>query len=176
MQKEVEAQGKCVLVSKAAYFPSISFFGSYGAKQAVGSVKIPNEIDGIEDIGQIGISLEIPLFEGGKKRADLQWDKARHALLKEKMRALELQIQLEVESAVFNVFSTKKRILAIEKAVEQAKESLRIEMEKYNLGKGSVTDILDAESALLEIQTSYYISLADYKIYMAQLKFVQGEA
>lgn len=176
VQKRVEAQSKKVRASQAAYFPSISLYGSYGAKQAVGSFIKSKEIDGIEDIGQVGISFEIPLFEGGKIKATVLEDKTKLALLKEKQRELEFQIQLEVETAVSNLISTKKRILAVKKAVEQANESLRIEIKKYNLGKGSITDILDAESTLLEIQTSYYISLADYNIFIAQLKFVQGEA
>jgi len=176
VQKDVEAQSKNVRATQAGYLPLISLYGSYGAKQAVGSFIKPNGIDGLEDIGQIGCFIEIPLFEGGRIRANVQENKAKLALLKERQRELELKIRLEVESAVFNLISTKKRILAIEKAVEQANESLRIEIEKYNLGKGSITDILDAESALLEIQTSYYIALADYNIFIAQLKFVQGEA
>ena len=173
-QKDVEAQIKNVRATQAAYWPSIFLYGSYGAKQAVGSFIKPGGVDGLEDIGQLGLSLEIPFFESGKIRANVQENKAKLGLLKERQRELELRIQFEVESAVFNLISAKKRILAIEKAIEQANESLRIEIEKYNLGKGSITDILDVESALLEIQTSYYIALADYNIFIAQLHFVQG--
>ena len=79
-----------------------------------------------------------------------------------------------MESAVFNQRSTRKRILVTEKAIEQANESLRIEMEKYNLGKGSITNILDAQSALLDVQTNHYIALADYNISIAQLQLAQG--
>jgi len=43
----------------------------------------------------------------------------------------------------------------------QAEESPRIEREKYDLGKGSITDVLDAQSALLDSQTNYYRALAD---------------
>ena len=174
-QKDVEAQIKNVRVTQAAYWPSIFLYGSYGAKQAIGSFIKPSGVDGLEDIGQLGLSFEIPFFDSGKTKANVQEKKAKLGLLKERQRELELRIQFEVESAVFNLISAKKRILAIEKAIEQANESLRIEMEKYNLGKGSITDILDAESALLEIQTSYYIALADYNIFIAQLHFVQGE-
>jgi len=175
IQKDVEAQAKRVKSTQAAYWPSISLYGSYGSKQAVGSFITPKGVDGAEDIGRFGLFFEIPFFDGGKIRANVQEDKAKLALLKERQRGLELKVQLEVESAVFNLISTKKRILATEKAIEQANESFRIEMEKYNLGKGSITDILDAESALLEIQTSYYIALVDYNIFIAQLQFVQGE-
>jgi len=37
----------------------------------------------------------------------------------------------------------------------QAEESLQIEREKYDLGKKSITNVLDARSALLDSQTNY---------------------
>jgi len=173
--KELEAQAKRIKAANSSYWPSISLYASYGAKQAVGSFVKPPGIDGIEDIGQFGLFFELPFFEGGKTKATVAQEQARLASLKEKLREMELAIQLDVEAAVLNLGSTGKRISAIEKAIEQASETLRIEMEKYDLGKGSITDIFDAESALLEVQTIYYVALADYNIYKAQLNFVQGK-
>ncbi|MCK7513550.1 MAG: hypothetical protein MZV70_62365 [Desulfobacterales bacterium] len=40
--------------------------------------------------------------------------------------------------------SNTARFKATEKSIEQAKESFRIESLKYELGKGSITDVLDA--------------------------------
>jgi len=172
--KEVEAQAKRIKAANASYWPSISVYASYGAKQAVGSFIQPPGIDGIEDIGQFGLFFEFPVFEGGKKKAAVALEQARLASWKERLREMELAIRHDVEAAVLNLVSTGKRIAAIEKAIEQAGESLRIEMEKYNLGKGSITDIFDAESALFEVQSIYFVAVADYNIYKAKLKFVQG--
>jgi len=171
---DVKAQAKKVKVTQAAYWPSVSIYGSYGAKKAVGSYIKPPGVNGLEDIGQLGCFFDIPFFEGGKIKAHVSQEQAKLALHKEKLRELELKIRLDVELAVFNLLSTKKRILFTEKAIEQANESLRIEIEKYNLGKGSITNVLDAQSALLDVQTSHYIALADYNISIAQLQLAQG--
>ena len=58
---------------------------------------------------------------------------------------------------------------------EQAEESLRIEREKYDLGKKSITNVLDAQSALLDSQTNYYRALADYNTALAQFRLAVGE-
>lgn len=174
-QADVKAQAKQVKGTQAAYWPSVSIYGSYGAKKAVGSYIKPTGANGLEDIGQLGCFFEIPFFEGGKIKARVSQERAKLALYKEKLRELELKIRLDVESAIFNLLSTRKQILVTEKAIEQANESLRIEMEKYNLGKGSITNILDAQSALLDVQTSHYIALADYNISIAQLQLAQGQ-
>jgi outer membrane protein TolC len=79
-----------------------------------------------------------------------------------------------VETALLNVNSSRERVLATEKAIEQAQESLRIEREKYDLGKGAIVDVLDAQSALLDSQTNYYRALADYDTAWAQLRLAVG--
>jgi outer membrane protein len=79
-----------------------------------------------------------------------------------------------VETAVLNVGASLERVHATEKAIEQAKESLRIEREKYDLGKGAIVDVLDAQSALLDSQTNYYRALADYNVALAQLRLATG--
>ena len=84
-------------------------------------------------------------------------------------------ISHEVESAGYHIASIRKRLAAIEKAVEQALESLRIEKEKYDLGKGTITDVLDAESALLKMRTNRYVAIADYNLQIARLRFATGE-
>lgn len=63
----------------------------------------------------------------------------------------------------------------MQKSIEQAQESLRIEREKYELGKGSITDVLDAQAALLEAQMVYYHALVDYSSAVAQWRLAIGE-
>ena len=76
---------------------------------------------------------------------------------------------------MLNIGSNAQRVEATEKAIEQAKESLRIEREKYAQGKGAITDVLDAQSALLDSQTNYYQALAAYNVALAQYRLGIGE-
>ena len=85
-----------------------------------------------------------------------------------------MQIRLDVETAILNVTSAWQRVVSAEKSIALAEESLRIEREKYEYGKGTITDVLDAQSALLEAQTGYYRTLAEYKTAVAQLTLAMG--
>jgi len=80
-----------------------------------------------------------------------------------------------VETSISNGRAARERILAYERALTSADESLRIEREKYNIGKGSITDVLDAQSALLDSQTNYYRAMADYNTALAQVRLAVGE-
>jgi len=172
---DLEAQAKTVDAARADHWPTVSLQGAYGGRWAAGPSDHPSGTSSSEDVGRIGLVAEFPIFEGGQIDARIREQKAKLAAARERLRDLELQIGLDVETARLNVTSSVERIRATEKAIEQAKESLRIEQEKYDLGKGAIVDVLDAQSALLESQTNYYRALADYKIAQAQLRFATGE-
>lgn len=171
----LEAQAKSVDAARAGHWPTVSLQGAYGGRWAADPTDAPSGADREDDAGRIGLVVDIPLFEGGRIEANVREQHAKLAADRERLRKLELQIRLEVESATLNITSASERVAATEKAVEQARESLRIEREKYDLGKGSITDVLDAQSALLESQTTYYRALADHSIAIAQLKLATGE-
>jgi outer membrane protein TolC len=91
-----------------------------------------------------------------------------------RLRQLESQMQLELETALLNRQAASNRLEATGKAVDQATESLRIEREKYELGRGAIVDVLDAQAALLDAQTIHYRALADLNIAQAQLRLAAG--
>jgi outer membrane protein TolC len=169
----VQSQEKNLDAAKAGHWPIISLEAAYGNRWAAGSTVGGTSTS--EDVGRLGVVAEIPLFEGGQIDARIRRERSRLSAEKEVLRKLQLQIQLEVETAVSNIESTKARVAAMEKAVEQAKESLRIEREKYDLGKGAIVDVLDAQAALLEAQTSFYRAMAGYNVAIAQWRLAVGE-
>lgn len=169
----VEAQYEILDAAKAGQWPIVSLEAAYGNRWAAGRTAGGSSTSG--DVGRVGFVVALPLFEGGQIKARIRRERSRLSAQTEAVRKLQLQIQLEVETAVSNMASTKARVGSIEKAVEQGKESLRIEREKYDLGKGAIVDVLDAQAALLETQTSYYRAMADYNVAIAQWRLAVGE-
>jgi outer membrane protein TolC len=120
------------------------------------------------------MTLTLPLFEGGRISAKVREEVSALGAAQERLRKLNLQIRQEVETAVLDVSSSTERVKALEKAIEQARESLRVETLKYNLGAGAISDVLDAQAAQLVTETSYYRALADFRIAVARLKLAMG--
>jgi len=174
-KKEVAAQQKRLDIARAGHWPIVSTEASYGLRSAANPTSRPSGTDGTEDVGFVGLSIELPIFEGGSINGRVRKERAKLNSQRQRLHKLELQINLDVETAVLNITSSQKRVEATGKSIEQAKESLRIEREKYELGKGSITDVLDAQSALLETQTVYYRALSDYNSAIAQWRLAVGE-
>jgi len=167
----LEAQAKAVDSARAARWPTVALEGAYGGRWAADPSERPPGTSHSDDVGRVGVVLDVPIFEGGRIEA-----RVREAAAQERLRKLDLQVRLDVETALLYLSSSTERVLATEKAIEQAKESLRIEREKYDLGKGAIVDVLDAQSALLDSQTNYYRALADYNTALAQFRLATGEA
>jgi outer membrane protein len=164
----VEASEKTVEIAKARRSVDVSLRASYGNRWD-GDSSQDNEV------GEIGLYAQMPLFEGGRIEAAIRRVKNRLNAQKQMLRKLQQQIRLEIDTAKSNLQSTQARIDVTQKALEQSQESLRIERQKYELGKGAIVDVLDAQSEMLNSQVNYYTSLADYNIAAAQLRMAIGE-
>jgi outer membrane protein TolC len=170
----LEAQARKMDAARAGYSPVISLQGSYGGRWATGStIGTGDELD---DLGRIGVGLGMLFFDGGQVNAQVREQHANLIAARERLRKLELQVRLEIETALLNIDSSRERVKAIQTSIEQARESLRIEQEKYDLGKGAIVDVLDAQTALLDAQTNYSRALADHHVALAQLKLAMGKS
>ena len=63
---------------------------------------------------------------------------------------------------------------ATQKSVEQAREALRVAQEKYGVGLGSSTEVIDTQVALTQAETNYAQALYDGKIAAEQLDYAIG--
>ncbi len=174
MQKKIDAQRYRVKVAQAGHWPIISFEASYGFRSALNPSTRPSTEEQTEDVGFFGVTADWPVFEGGRIDARIRKERAKLDLMQEQLRKLKLKIRLDVETAILNIRSTRERVKAIEASIAQAKESLRIEREKYAEGKGTITDVLDAQEELINAQSSYYSALSNYNVAVAQWRFAIG--
>ena len=171
----LEASADRVDAARAEHWPSVFLAGTYGMRWADDPAVFPDGTDKSEDIGRVGVYVNLPIFESGRITAKVREQSAALAAAREKLRSLELAIRLDVETAVLNIKTAQKRIDTTQKAVDQSKETLRIERKKYDQVKGSITDVLDAQSAMLNSQTNYYQALADFHTAVAQMHLATGK-
>lgn len=161
----VKAQGEKIGIAKSEHLPEISLQASYGNQWSL-------DRGDNNEVGEVGIFITLPLYRGGRTQAKVRKAREQYKLERELLRELKLRIRMEVQTAVSDIESTWKRTGVTEKAVEQAAESLRIEREKYEQAKGTIIDVLDAHSELLDSQRNHYRARADYNTALAYLELV----
>jgi outer membrane protein TolC len=100
----------------------------------------------------VGAHLSFPLFDGGRRKGQIE---AAHAQLEEARlarRQLELRIAREVRTAQADLESAAGRVQALRESVAESERVLHDEQLKFEAGRSVINFVLDAESALLTNQ------------------------
>lgn len=170
-----QAQDERVRAARAAYWPQLSLLGSYGLRQAPWPTDRPAGTDAGADVGQIGVAMDLPVFQGGRIGAAIRVEQARSTLAAERLRQVGLRIRVEVETALLDLGSAMERVTVSETALAQASEAFRVETEKNAAGRSTISEVLSAEADLAEAEANRARGVADANTALAALKLVAGE-
>jgi outer membrane protein TolC len=170
---DIELSQKQVKLTEKDYFPSVNFTGTYARTgddwQAHGG-------EGISDSAgwNVQATASWDFWQWGRTGYGRKEKLAR--LSQSKYRKTELQdtINLEVKQAYLRTKEAEQNIVTIEKAVEQARENLRITEEQYKEQVATQTDVLIAQTLLTQTMTNYFNALYDFKIAQAVLMRALG--
>ena len=79
-------------------------------------------------------------------------------------RQMENAVALEVRKAQADAQAATERIAVSEAAITEAEESLRILRNRYSAGLATITDLLRAQTALLETKTRKLAAVYDQRM------------
>ncbi|HEY0791183.1 MAG TPA: TolC family protein, partial [Chthoniobacterales bacterium] len=100
-------------------------------------------------IWSIGPSVTIPIFEGGRNRANLEVAKAAYLASVARYRAQVLIAFQDVENALADLRNLSGQAEAQGIAISAARRSLELSQQQYDKGAVTFLDVLDAERTLL---------------------------
>ena len=83
-------------------------------------------------------------------------------------------VQLEVQDAWLSLQTARSRVGVTERAVEQAKENLRLQQLRYTEGVGTATEVLDAVSLATTAEQNDLDARYDVTDALARLDFAVG--
>jgi len=171
---EVQIAEKDYQLSKGNYFPSIDLTGNWSRRGT------DWDVDGGEGIADkkfwdVRATATWDFWQWGRTRYGVKEKLSRRAQAKYRKEDIFDNIELEVKQAFLKTKETEKNITTIEKAIEQAKENLRITEERYKEQVSTTTDVLVAQTLLTETMTNYYNALYDFKIAKAVLYRAMGQ-
>jgi outer membrane protein TolC len=145
------------------FFPDVTGNAFYGATRA-----------DMNEIWELGVTLNWSIFDGGNKIAKYKEAKANLEAAQSRVRAAELSIWKEVEQAHLNVIEGEERIQAAKKAVESARENFRLAQGRFDAGVGTIIELTDAQLALTQALSTEAQALTDYRISVSRLERALG--
>jgi outer membrane protein TolC len=165
---DIEVAEKQVKLTEKDYFPSVNLTGAYAR---TGDDWNAHGGEGISDSAgwNVQATASWDFWQWGRTGYGRKEKLAR--LSQSRYRKAEVldSINLEVKQAYLRTKEAEQNIVTIEKAVEQAKENLRITEEQYKEQVATQTDVLIAQTLLTQTMTNYFNALYDFKIAHAVL-------
>ena len=159
-KSNVSSAEKGVGISYGGLFPSIS--GTYGYRTTV------NRTSDLFDqrTWSVGLSFNFPIFANFNIDHQIQFAQVQEKNAYEDLAALERLIKIEVKQGYLNLQASKKALEVSINNVQAAGENRRVNTERYNLGSGTILDVLQADkdytNALNNRIESTYKFLIDY--------------
>jgi outer membrane protein len=168
IQSEESAQRQSVSMAKSSFGPRVNAFAGW-------EMDNPTFLAGGGGNNWVGgIELQIDIFQGGAKRAEL----SRQRALEQRVAALKQVAsdgaRLEVRRAYYNVDASRQQIQVAQAAIAQAQENLRINQDRYEGGLTTITDLLGAEESARRSQSDYWDAVYRYRTSYAALELASG--
>ena len=169
--KKAEAQMKA---AKAGYRPQVN-----AVVQRTWSGDEPFSTDmvrlnGSNDGTNAGLQMQWSIFDNNVTEAQVQQAKASMRKAEQKLYETQETIQLDVRKAYLNLLAAEQNIHTTKVAVDQAQEDYKIAQVRYSAGVGTNLDVMDAESKLIQTQTTYITALYNYNTNKAALDQAMG--
>ncbi len=164
-----EAAGQKRLdVAKTGNRPDLSLFSNY-------QVDDNEKLTKMNRIWNVGVQINIPIFDGLATRASVQ--QAKSGL--EQVQLAKHQridfVEFEVRTAYLNLTQAKSSIDVQKETVAQAEESMRIANLRYDNGMLTSVELTDAQLALAQAEVNHLQARHDYVVEFARLERAVGQ-
>ena len=131
-----------------AWYPAIDLSSRYYAQDR------PASIDYERDNWLLSVGLSQPLFDGGRRSAQLAQARAGLREAQDHVRAVEDVVSSEIETTLLSLKGVEARVQVARGAEKASEESYALVEEQYRGGSATVTRYLEAEAARSQARVS----------------------
>jgi len=141
-----------------------------------GQIMVPSLSDQFRDNRgrSVGISLQIPLFNGLSTRSAMQRAAINRDIAEISFQEISNTLRQTVETAYNNALAAIKTYQSTEKQVKARDEAFRMTKQRYNLGAVNFVDYQVAENNLFQAESDLLRAKYDFIFRRKVLDFYQG--
>ena len=122
----------------------------------------------------VGLSLNIPIFAGGKRYQAIRQAKNQHQQVQLQVANTERQLKIAIRQSLNSMEMNMKSYYAAQTAEESAQKAYDIAAASYKLGRGTLLDLNDAQLALTQSQLAKSQAVYNFLAAKAQLEQTLG--
>ena len=131
-------------------------------------------VDDWEDSWDISVNLSWSLWDGGRHRAERAQAEAGTRAVEARAGEFDRQLALEVRQRWLDMDSSQAAIDAAAEGLRAAVEARRVLRERFAVGVATSTDVLDAETAVLQAELDHTRAVSNARLAHARLDRAVG--
>jgi outer membrane protein TolC len=160
--------------ARAKRLPSVIGSASYDHSKNSDHLEGESEVEfnSTAWFGQVRLSL--PIFDGLALEGGMKSAKGALLEAEAQRRQRELDVAVEVQQAWLSVREAVERIDVAKEGLASAQEDYSFSKGRYELGAGTILDLLNAEVSLSQAKQSYVEALADAHVAEAAMERAVG--
>ncbi len=145
---QAEELANTVKLQKYASLPSLALAFSYSINAMTNDFKFSEY--NWSPYSYIGLSLNIPIFAGGKRYHAVKQARVQAEELDIQRANTERQLKIAIRQYLNTMETAMKSYGAAQSAVETAEKAYNIAQKSYNVGRSTLTDLNDAQLAFTQ--------------------------
>jgi outer membrane protein len=169
VSEQLNAASSGVTIARAGYLPSVSAFAGY----SLSNRKISNLSDNKNM--NVGLSIRWNLFDGFQTNQALQTAMANERNAEISLVQAQRSINVEIKKALLDLEAARKQYEVSQKGLTSATEDRKIAEERYNLGAGTLLDLLTANAGLVNAEANKINAVYNYITAKRNMEYALGE-
>jgi outer membrane protein TolC len=149
--------------------PTVAAFGDYGS-----SGLKPNDVN--LPTRSVGIRIDVPIFDGGRTRSEVQAATSRLHQAELQLADLRAAVEKDVRQALDNLATREEQMRAAQKNLDLAQRELSLAQDRFQNGVADNIEVTSAQTALENARQLAVSSLAQFNIARLNLFSALGRA
>jgi outer membrane protein TolC len=168
---DVAEEERAIALAEKDYYPDVTLGVAY---IDTGSAIMSGVRESSKDPILASISINLPIWLG-KRRAAVAEARQRRRSAQRRKADVENTLAADVKLAYYAFRDAERKIDLFGKALlPKAEQALKATEAAYRAGKGTFSDLVDAERMRLEFALAYARAVADYNQQLARLEMLVG--
>ncbi len=171
-RSDVKASKAAFLSTSSQFLPSLYGSGGYSWNNEKFD-QVKNMFD-TDYNWYLGVSLSMPIFQGFSRVAGISRSHLQVQSAKESLAQTERDVALSLHQAYASVQLARQQITYTKDSEAAAEEDLRLNQEKYDLGSGTMLELITSQAAFTTARNAAIQARYDYMTAVAQLQKAMG--
>jgi len=170
------AAASSVTIARSGYWPSLTGSASYGYSSSEFDNLVAGGIDNPDGNrgASLSLRLSVPIFNGFSTMDQVAQSEVQEMNAKEDLEQSKRAVAVDIRKALLTLGQAEKRLIVSKISVNSADMDRKISEEKYNLGAGTLLDMLVATASYTNAVKDKVDAVFDYLLAKKSVEYALG--